>query len=457
MVSVVIPTLNEEASIAGVVGVAKKCKLVDEVIVVDDHSFDNTVDLAKKAGASVIMSTKIGKGASMLDGLLVATNDIIVFIDADIENYGYNLIDMLVKPIIEEDYDFVKSTFERQAGRVTELAAKPLLSLLFPQALVFSQPLSGMIAGKRSFLEKVKFESDYGVDIGILLDMISLGAKIKEVNIGRIENKMKQWQQLAPMAREVSKAILKRARLSPDFNLDTLQTTTMILDQMDMAVKESLIGLKKMFVFDMDNTLLKGRYIYHVAERFNFRKELLDIINNNQENYLITKLIAKLLRGLNFAQLIAAADEMEIVQDAADVIAELKKREYIVGIISDSYNFVAAHIANKIGAHFSIANELEFSESKATGEVKVLSYFIKTRQSKCNHNFCKSNALVHLSQKYNIPLANIIAIGDSENDICMIKYSGIGVAFCSENKVLNSIADRIITEKKFAPVLEFAK
>jgi HAD superfamily phosphoserine phosphatase-like hydrolase len=194
-----------------------------------------------------------------------------------------------------------------------------------------------------------------------------------------------------------------------------------------------------------------------VAERFNFRKELLDIINNNQENYLITKLIAKLLRGLNFAQLIAAADEMEIVQDAADVIAELKKREYIVGIISDSYNFVAAHIANKIGAHFSIANELEFSESKATGEVKVLSYFIKTRQSKCNHNFCKSNALVHLSQKYNIPLANIIAIGDSENDICMIKYSGIGVAFCSENKVLNSIADRIITEKKFAPVLEFAK
>ncbi|MDX9815739.1 MAG: glycosyltransferase, partial [Smithellaceae bacterium] len=62
MVSVVIPTLNEEATIARVVGVAKKCKLVDEVIVVDDHSFDNTVDLAKKAGASVIMSTKIGKG-----------------------------------------------------------------------------------------------------------------------------------------------------------------------------------------------------------------------------------------------------------------------------------------------------------------------------------------------------------------------------------------------------------
>ncbi len=457
MVSVIIPTLNEEGSIAKVIGIAKKCPLVNEVIVVDDHSFDNTVAFAKKAGASVITSTRVGKGASMLDGLLVATNNIIVFIDADIENYEHNLIDMLVRPIIEEGYDFVKSTFERQAGRVTELAAKPLLSLLFPQALVFCQPLSGMIAGKRSFLEKVKFESDYGVDIGILLDMMSLGAKIKEVNIGKIENKMKQWQQLAPMAREVSKAILARARLNPDFNLDTLQTTAIILDQMDMAVKESLIGLKKMFIFDMDNTILKGRYIYHAAEKFNFRRELLDIISNNQESYLITKLIAKLLKGLNFAQLIAAADELEIVEDAADVIAELKKREYIVGIISDSYNFVAQHIANKIGAHFSIANELEFSESRATGEVKVLSYFMKTEKSRCKHNFCKSNAMIDLSAKYNIPLSNIIAIGDSENDVCMVKHAGIGIAFCSENKLLNSVADKIITERKFSSVLELAK
>ena len=457
MVSVIIPALNEESSIAKVIGIAKKCKHVNEVIVVDDHSFDNTVDFAKKAGASVIMSTKLGKGASMLDGLLVSTNDVVAYIDADIENYEHNLIDMLVKPIFEEGYDFVKSTFKRQAGRVTELAAKPLLSLLFPQALDFSQPLSGMIAGRRSYLEKVDFENDYGVDVGILLDMIKMKAKIKEVDIGAIENKTKQWQQLAPMAREVSKAILKRASLSPNFNLDTLQTTTIILDQMDLAVKESLIGLKKMVVFDMDNTILQGRFIYHAAEKFHFRKELLDIISNNNESYLITKMIARLLKGLNLAQLIEVADSIPLVDDAAEVVAELKKREYIVGIISDSYNFVASHIANKIGAHFSIANELEFSKSRATGEVKVLSYFIKTDQSRCNHNFCKSNALIDLSKKYNIPLSNIIAIGDSENDICMVRHAGIGVAFCSDNKLLNSIADKVVAEKRFAPVLEFAK
>ncbi len=457
MVSVIIPALNEEASVAKVVAIAKKSSLVNEVIVVDDHSFDNTVAQAKKAGASVITSTKLGKGASMLDGLTVATNDLVVYIDADIENYEHNLIDMLVGPIVQEGFDFVKSAFERQAGRVTELVAKPLLSLLFPKALDYSQPLSGMIAAKRSFLERVDFEIDYGVDIGILLDMMDLGAKIKEVNIGAIENKMKQWQLLGPMAREVSRAILKRARLNPNFNLDMLQTTTMILDQMDLAVKESLVGLKKMAVFDMDNTILIGRFIYEAAETFHFRKELLEIISTNDENYLITKLIAKLLKGLGIDRLIAVADGMEMISDIVPVVEELKKRGYIVGVISDSYNFVAAHVANRIGAHFSVANELEFSRSKATGEVKVPSCFIKTPGSKCNHNFCKSNVLLHLSEKYDIPLSNIVAIGDSENDVCMVKHAGIGVSFCSENKLLNSIADKVIRERKFAPVLEFAK
>lgn len=457
MVSVIIPALNEEASVAKVVAIAKKSARVNEVIVVDDHSFDNTVAVARKAGASVITSTKLGKGASMQDGLTVATNDILVYIDADIENYEHNLIDLLVGPIVQEGFDFVKSAFERQAGRVTELVAKPLLSLLFPKALDYSQPLSGMIAAKRSFLERVDFESDYGVDIGILLDMMDLGAKIKEVNIGAIENKMKQWQLLGPMAREVSRAILKRARLNPNFNLDMLQTTTMILDQMDLAVKESLVGLKKMAVFDMDNTILIGRFIYEAAETFHFRKELLEIISTNDESYLITKLIAKLLKGLGIDRLIAVADGMEMISDIVPVVEELKKRGYIVGVISDSYNFVAAHVANRIGAHFSVANELEFSRSKATGEVKVPSCFIKTSGSKCNHNFCKSNVLLHLSEKYDIPLSNIVAIGDSENDVCMVKHAGIGVSFCSENKLLNSIADKVIRERKFAPVLEFAK
>ena len=455
-VSIIIPVINEENTIAEVVGMAKKHPDVDEIIVVDDHSVDNSVVRAKAAGASVLTSTKIGKGASMREGLLVSKNTVVVFLDGDINSYQPDTVEKLVRPIIDDKADFVKSTFNRKAGRITELVAKPLLSLLFPQSLRFSQPLSGIIAGKREFLEKIPFENDYGVDIGILLDMLQLGARVTEVNIGDIDHKMKQWQQLGKMSREVAGAILKRASIHPAFTLDTLESTKLILDQMEFAVKESLKGLKKMAIFDIDNTILMGRFIDKVAEKYNFRKELLDIVTTNQESFLITKLIARLLKGLDIAQLLSVVEEIPMVPDTIEVVCELKKRGYIVGVISDSYEFVAQHIKNKINADFVIANELEFSNGIATGEVKVPSYFAKTQKSRCNHNFCKSNVMLHLSEKYDIPPDNIIAVGDSEYDICILKYAGIGISFCSGNQILNAIADRTINIRSFKPILDFA-
>ena len=110
-----------------------------------------------------------------------------------------------------ENYDFVKSTFERAGGRVTELVAKPLLELLFPDNCNFSQPLSGIIAGKKEKFDKIELEKDYGVDIGILLDMIKMNAKIKEVNIGTIDNCSQSWKSLSKMSKQVMVAILKRA------------------------------------------------------------------------------------------------------------------------------------------------------------------------------------------------------------------------------------------------------
>jgi phosphoserine phosphatase len=105
---------------------------------------------------------------------------------------------------------------------------------------------------------------------------------------------------------------------------------------------------------------------------------------------------------------------------------------------------------------FSIANELEFSKSVATGEVKVPSAFMKNKHSKCNHDFCKANVLFQLAEKYAIDIKNIIAVGDSENDICLIRDSGIGIAFRSQNNYLNLVADRIITEKSFLQILDIA-
>ncbi len=98
---------------------------------------------------------KTGKGASMKDGVLVAKNEVIAFLDADIVTFPKDVIELLTAPLLNSDADFVKSYFTRQAGRVTELVAKPLLSILHPTFPNFRQPLSGMIAGRKIFSPNV--------------------------------------------------------------------------------------------------------------------------------------------------------------------------------------------------------------------------------------------------------------------------------------------------------------
>ena len=211
--SVIIPAFNEQKNIKKVIRLVKKSKNVDEIIVVDNNSTDATSILAQKEGAKVVFCKEQGKGYAMEKGLQEVKNEIVVFIDADINNYSKNVIEKLAEPIVNEEADFVKSLFERTGGRVTELVAKPLLDILFPEIHKFSQPLSGMIAGRKSLLSKIEFEKDYGVDIGILLDMLQMNVKIEEIHIGRIKNHSQQWRNLEKMSREVMSAIIKRYRI----------------------------------------------------------------------------------------------------------------------------------------------------------------------------------------------------------------------------------------------------
>lgn len=210
-ISVILPALNEEKNIAKVLKVIQESKNIDEIIVVDNNSTDNTGLIAKEMGAKVILCKKKGKGYAMETGLDVAIGDIVVFVDADICNYKKGFINNLVDPILNKKADFVKSSFTRSGGRVTELVAKPLLEITFPKLAKYDQPLSGIIAGKKRLLKKITFEKDYGVDVGILIDVYKMKAKIKQVNIGHIKNDSQDWKNLIGMSKQVSGAILRRA------------------------------------------------------------------------------------------------------------------------------------------------------------------------------------------------------------------------------------------------------
>ena len=210
-VSVVIPAFNEEATVAQVVSVARSLDYVDEVIVVDDGSTDRTVEGAENAGATVISHImNEGKGSAIKTGFKNSHGDIVAFIDADISNFTSEKIDKIIRPILEDKTDITKTKFARESGRVTELTAKPLLGFFFPE-LNYEQPLSGQFAGKRSALSKIRFEKDYGVDVGIVLDADVHGIKILEVDIGDISHDMSPLADLNKMANEVVRTIIDRA------------------------------------------------------------------------------------------------------------------------------------------------------------------------------------------------------------------------------------------------------
>lgn len=213
MISAIIPAYNEEENIKTVIDICKANKKVTEIIVVNNLSTDRTEEIAKKEGAKVIFCDKQGKGYAMEAGIEQAQNECIVFLDGDISDYSDDVIYKLTEPILERNVDFVKATFDREGGRVTELVAKPLLKLLFPDLQKYTQPLSGMVAGKKSVFQKIELEKDYGVDIGLLLDMVKLNVKIEEVKIGKIKNVCKSWKALEKMSTEVMKAILKRSNI----------------------------------------------------------------------------------------------------------------------------------------------------------------------------------------------------------------------------------------------------
>ena len=211
-VSVIIPAFNEEKSIEHVINVVKSISSINQIIVVDDGSDDNTYDIVSHIPGVLLLHHKHnkGKGSAMNTGLKKVDNDVILFLDADLCEISKKQVEAIINPILNGDADITKTKFKRAAGRVTELTAKPLLQFFFPE-LGFDQPLSGQFATTKKFIDTIDLENDYGVDIGIILDAEAQGLKIVEVDIGSIVHDHSTLKELNLMANEVVRTIVDRA------------------------------------------------------------------------------------------------------------------------------------------------------------------------------------------------------------------------------------------------------
>jgi glucosyl-3-phosphoglycerate synthase len=206
--------------------------LVDEIVVVDDHSTDGTADRARAAGARVVDASQIlsahgtghGKGEALWKSLHESTGDVIAWVDADIVDFDPAFVVGLLGPLLTDpDIDFVKGHYHRPetdgvgGGRVTELLARPLLSQFFPDLAEVAQPLSGEYAGRRRLLERLPFMAGYGVDVALLIDAArAVGIDhIAQVDLGVRHHRNRTLDELGPMALAVSQAILDRAGVRP--------------------------------------------------------------------------------------------------------------------------------------------------------------------------------------------------------------------------------------------------
>lgn len=208
-----------------------------------------------------------------------------------------------------------------------------------------------------------------------------------------------------------------------------------------------------MIVFEIDDTILRGKFIDACADKFVFDEELprLRSIGNNTE--MLMKSIAKLFCGLSKDELLQVISNMTLIGEAAKVVKKLQQDGNIVGIISNSFQFAVDYIKLKIGADFAIGNRMEFINGKATGEISIPLYYYYRLEKKCRHTYCKTNALIYAAQNYGIPIEHTISVGAAAEDLCITTQSGIGIAFCPKDRQLMDRADKIITKPTFAELL----
>lgn len=247
-ISVVLPARNEAETIEGVVRACVELAgtLVDELVVMDGASTDGTAELAAAAGARVHSDGAVlpdfgapcGKGDALWRSLSVTSGDIVAFVDTDIANPDPHFVWGVVAPLlVDPEIAYVKGFYDRPlegprgrqatgGGRVTELCARPLINLFWPALAGLVQPLSGEYAGRRDLLESVPFFSGYGVEFGLLVDILAARGvdAIAQVDLVERVHRNQTLEALSQMAFGIMQVAARRlaqdGRLEPGEALD---------------------------------------------------------------------------------------------------------------------------------------------------------------------------------------------------------------------------------------------
>jgi len=250
-ISVCLPARNEASTIGAIVteifDVLVAAGLVDEIVVIDDGSTDATAENACAAGARVVAEASVlpeagpgsGKGNALWKSLQACSGDLLCWLDADLRNFRAETVSKLVEPLVTDaDTVLVKASYTRSfegaptgGGRVTELVARPLLSLLFPKLADIAQPLGGEYAARRDALEVLPFVEGWGVELGLLIDVVERFGRdaVAQVDLGTREHRNRPLDELSAQSLAIMATALRRAGLM-QFDGPTLELLRADLD-----------------------------------------------------------------------------------------------------------------------------------------------------------------------------------------------------------------------------------
>jgi phosphoserine phosphatase len=216
-----------------------------------------------------------------------------------------------------------------------------------------------------------------------------------------------------------------------------------------------MMMLSNLAAFDMDGTLIQGRLVFALADKFDLSYKVRSIQSHRlMSGHEQTKAIAELFAGLTRKDLESAIASIPFTQHCERTISALKDRGYKVGIISDSYTIAAGLVADRLNLDFVMANKLQILNGKITGKVDMPLGWDRIG-CYCKISVCKRYHLEKSAQQFSVPIKNTLAVGDTKSDICMIQRAGVGVAFMPKDEEIKKATDKIVSEPDLLKVLEF--
>ena len=418
----VVPSYNENPRFVKVVLELLKIPQMDELIFVDDGSEDETSESIKQFKNDerfvyIKLNKNMGKGFALKTGVKKAKNEVILFLDADLNNITYKKIFKIVEPVLLNKVDMARGSFTMKRGRVTEFAVKPMMEILFP-SIYFDQPISGQICAKKNFLSTVDFTDRYGVDIGILFDAIESGQRIIEINIGQLDHKANSAQVKKEMSRQVLETMISKA---------------------------GLIRHKyKMVLFTLDNTLIQESSFGKVLRQLGIEEKIIENHNLMEKGEITVKEYlernAKLYMGMKVSTVEELCDHLLTVKYTKEVVKSLIRRKYLVGIISSNFSPIVESYAKRLGISFWRGVCLEKKNGKYTGNIK------RESNDWMNNTFDEGYVKVFnkITKSQKVKPSETIMVAGNERSLSAFRLAKLSVAFRPKTKALKESADKTI-------------